>query len=158
MMFVRVIKVLLLSAIMTSGVSCAKNRTSNYGVYDLIYKERIQQDYDIYFLKHNDSRRLHVDYRGNPICELEFDPEEIRSVICPYRSSHGQTDNITVIYHSNKISTVRRMTLETNTIVLYDHNNDGFPETRVTTNASGRLVEQINPVIISIGSNAVKGN
>ncbi len=141
-----VFRLVVLCSLVVFCLSCA---TEMHGVYRVLHRERIAADYEVYLLRHEDSVRFYVEFKGDPVCEMEIDPEETRSVVSPYRFAHGETDNITTLYDGEKIVTVRWITKGMHTVVLYDLDGNGFPEMRVTTGEDGRLIEKLEPVVKS---------
>lgn len=133
---------------------CASCATEKWGVYEVLHRERFQDDYEAILLKSDDSVRFKVEHRFGqvwlPICEVEVDPEQTRAVVTPYRSGH-LSDDVTVFYRDGKITSVNTMTQGEDTVVLFDLDGDGYPERRATLgpDPSGMLEEQLAPQVVS---------
>lgn len=130
------------------GTFCGACATEKHGVYRVLHKESIASDYEMRLLKHEESVRFYVEFKGEPICEMEINPQEIRSVVSHYRSGCFKTENLTTTYDGNKISTIRWTTRGTNTVVLSDLDGDGFPEMRVTREGENNRIERLKPVVL----------
>lgn len=129
---------------------CSSCATEKWGLYEVLHRERFQDDYEAILLKSDDSVRFKVEYKGQPICETEVDPEQTRTVVTPYRSGH-LSDDVTVFYRDGKITSVNFMTQGEDTVVLFDLDGDGYPERRATLDLehSKMVEEQLVPQVVS---------
>ena len=133
------------------ALCCASCATEKWGIYEVVHREPFQDDYEAILLKSDDSVRFKVEYKGQPICETEVDPEETRAVVGRYRSGH-LSDDITVFCRDGKITSVNFMTQGEDTVVLFDLDGDGYPERRATLcpdPSSGMVEEQLAPQVVS---------
>ena len=136
--FLLIIVVALLSACI---LSCGRKMQ---GVYRVIYQEKMDNDYDVFLLRHENTFRFYVTYRKEVICEMDVYPREIHAVVFPYLSKYGAPDSHTVRYGSTgKLTTARWITSETNTVVLFDTDGDGLPDKRVTHNQDAFVTERL---------------
>lgn len=129
---------------------CSSCATEKWGLYEVLHRERFQDDYEAILLKSDDSVRFNVEYKGQPICETEVDPEEIRAVVGRYRSGHP-SDDVTVFYRDGKTTSVNFLPQGEDTVVLFDLDGDGYPERRATLgpDPSGMLEEELVPQVVS---------
>jgi len=142
--------VLRLSAFCSIALFCGACVTVKHGVFDILHTESINPNFEVQLLRHEDSVRFYSEFKGRPICEMEVDPRGTRSVVSSYCSPVAVADEITIVYDGSKMSTIRWTTTETNTVVLYDRDGDGYPEMRTTSDGMGRrIVETLKPVVQS---------
>lgn len=137
----------LLSVVVLCCVSCA---TEKRGIWNVVYRERIQDDYEVLLLRNGNSVQFHVEYKGEPICETEMDPAETRTVLSSYKS--GNDEEVTLLYDDGKVVYSRWQGLSqgTNMLFLLDRDGDGYPETRCTWMPEGKIVrEELVPQVIS---------
>lgn len=143
---------LLLPALLWGTVCvllCASCATEKWGIYEVVHRERFQDDYEAILLKSDDSLRFDVEYKGQPFCEVEVDPAETRAVVSPYLSEHPG-DHATLFYRDGKMTGVRSMTRGEETMMLFDLDGDGYPEKRATLDADGvRIFEELSPQVVS---------
>lgn len=128
---------------------CASCATEKWGVYEVVHRERFQDGYEAILLKSDDSLRFDVEYKGQPFCEVEVDSDGTRAVVSPYLSDHPE-DHATLFYRDGKMTGVRSMTQGDETVMLFDHDGDGYPEKRATLDADGvRIIEELSPQVVS---------
>ena len=128
---------------------CASCATEKWGIYEVARRDRFQDGYEAILLKSDDSLRFDVEYKGQPFCEVEVDSDGTRAVISPYFSDHPE-DHATLFYRDGKMTSVRSMTRGEETVMLFDHDGDGYPEKRATIDADGvRIIEELSPQVVS---------
>lgn len=122
-----------------------------WGSYEVVHRERFPGGYEAVLLKSGDSMRFDVTFEGQPVCEVEVDPEETRAVVIPYRSGHPE-DHATLFYQDGKMPGVRQMTRGNEMVMLFDNDGDGYPDKRATFDTDGprlRMVEELAPHVVS---------
>ena len=142
----------LLSVVVLCCVSCA---TEKKGIWDVVYRERIQNDYEIFLLRHENSVQFYAEYKGDPICETEIcpNPAYTSSLVFPF-CADDRTGSRFIYYGKDKgiFTTIACMPQGSNTVSLLDQDGDGYPEWRLITSfpANREVVcEELAPQVIS---------
>lgn len=137
----------LLTVVVLCCVSCT---TEKKGIWDVVYRERIQDDYEVFLLRNGSSVQFWTEYKGEPDCQTEIDPTCTRTALSSYR--FGNDEEVALLCDGGKVVYSRWQGLSqgTNTLFLVDRDGDGYPETRCIWMPEGKIVrEELVPQVIS---------
>ncbi len=134
--------------VVVAAIGCVSCRTEMYGVYTVDYKHRIDSEKEVRVMVDDDSVMIWIEHCGEPIAQMRYYSNVVDSAITAYRSTvKGQANDMTMFCNGYRFRTVRNFSDGTNTTTLMDLHNDGyFPEQRVISNPTNRIVENVKPV------------
>ena len=119
------------------------------GVYTVVHKERITDEYDITLLRYKDNVRMYVACEGDRVAMLHAQPELIRAVVSPHLSRPGTPDSVTVTSDESRIAVVTFMQKDDKMTVFVDRDGDGFPAIRQIRSRGVSVIEELEFKVIS---------